>query len=53
MSDTKRTVMCAKFQKELPGLEEPPWPGALGQRIYENVSGDAWKLWEEQMKMLD
>jgi len=22
-----RTVTCAKFQKELPGLDEPPWPG--------------------------
>ncbi len=47
-----RTVQCVKFQKELPGLNEPPWPGELGERIYENVSVDAWKLWEEQMKML-
>ncbi len=47
-----RTVKCVKFQKELPGLDEPPWPGDLGQRIYENVSVDAWKLWEERMKMI-
>jgi len=47
-----RTVQCVKFQKELPGLNEPPWPGELGERIYENVSVDAWNLWEEQMKML-
>ena len=47
-----RKVMCAKFQKELPGLDSPPWPGELGQRIYENVSKDAWKLWEERMKMI-
>src|SRR4030095_3137214 len=38
-----RTVMCVKFQKELPGLETPPWPGELGQRVYENVSAQAWK----------
>ena len=44
--------MCAKFQKELPGLDSPPWPGELGQRIFENVSKDAWKLWEERMKMI-
>ena len=31
-------VFCVKFQKELPGLDAPPWPGELGQRIYENVS---------------
>ena len=49
---TGRTVRCVKIQKELPGLEEPPWPGELGQRIYENVSAEAWKLWEEQMKMI-
>ena len=52
MPDEKRTVTCVKLQKELPGLDEPPWPGELGQRIYENVSIDAWKLWEERMKMI-
>jgi Fe-S cluster biosynthesis and repair protein YggX len=45
-------VMCTKFQKELPGLDSPPWPGELGQRIYERVSQQAWKLWEERMKMI-
>ena len=52
LGKSDRTVKCVKFQKELPGLNEPPWPGELGQRIYENVSVDAWKLWEEQMKMI-
>ena len=47
-----RTVFCVKFQKELPGLDAPPWPGELGQRIFENVSVEAWKLWEERMKMI-
>ena len=47
-----RMVRCVKFQKELPGLNEPPWPGELGQRIYENVSAEAWKMWEERMKMI-
>jgi Fe-S cluster biosynthesis and repair protein YggX len=47
-----RTVMCAKFQKELPGLDSNPWPGELGQRIFDSVSKDAWKLWEERMKMI-
>ena len=47
-----RTVTCVKFQKELPALDESPWPGELGQRIYESVSADAWKLWEERMKMI-
>ena len=47
-----RTVNCVKFQKELPGLDSPPWPGELGQRIYDNVSAQAWKLWEDRMKMI-
>lgn len=47
-----RTVFCQKFQKEMPGLAQPPWPGELGQRIYENISADAWKMWEERMKMI-
>jgi len=48
----ERTVKCVKFQKEMPGLDKPPWPGELGQRIYEGVSIEAWKLWEERMKMI-
>jgi Fe-S cluster biosynthesis and repair protein YggX len=47
-----RMVKCVKFGKELPGLEKAPWPGELGQRIYDNVSVEAWKLWEERMKMI-
>lgn len=47
-----RTVKCVKLQRELPGLDEPPWPGELGRRIYEQVSADAWKLWEERMTMI-
>jgi Fe-S cluster biosynthesis and repair protein YggX len=47
-----RMVLCAKFQKELPGLDQAPWPGELGQRIYDHVSAQAWKLWEERMKMI-
>ncbi|HWZ33622.1 MAG TPA: oxidative damage protection protein [Bryobacteraceae bacterium] len=48
-----RMVMCVKFQKEMPGLDEVPFDThPLGQRIYENVSKEAWKLWLEHMKMI-
>ena len=48
-----RTVFCVKFQREMPGLDEVPFEGhPLGQRIYENVSKEAWKLWVERMKMV-
>ncbi len=45
-------VKCVKFGRELPGLDEPPWPGELGDRIYQNVSQEAWKLWIEHLKMI-
>ena len=49
----KRKVMCVKFQKEMVGLEEAPFDShPLGQKIYENVSKEAWKMWLEHMKML-
>ena len=47
-----RQVFCVKFQKELPGLDAPPWPGEIGQRIYSQVSAQAWKLWEDRQKMI-
>jgi Fe-S cluster biosynthesis and repair protein YggX len=49
---TERRVFCVKLQRELPALPAPPWPGPLGQRIYEHVSQEAWDQWEERMKMI-
>ncbi|MGA8028513.1 MAG: oxidative damage protection protein [Bryobacteraceae bacterium] len=50
---TERKVFCVKLQKELPGLDEVPFDGhPLGQRIYDNVSKEAWKMWVEHMKMI-
>jgi Fe-S cluster biosynthesis and repair protein YggX len=51
-SQAGRTVFCVKFQREMPGLDAPPWPGELGQRIYEHVSAQAWRMWEDRMKMI-
>ena len=45
-------VMCAKLHQRLPGLDSPPWPGEIGQRIYENISAQAWKQWEDRQKMV-
>ena len=48
-----RMVFCVHFQKEMPGLDEVPFEGhPLGQRIYDNVSKEAWKIWVERMKMI-
>jgi Fe-S cluster biosynthesis and repair protein YggX len=47
-----RIVKCVKFGREMPGLDRAPWKGELGQRIYENVSKEAWRMWVEHSKML-
>ena len=47
-----RTVHCVKLDREAEGLDRPPYPGELGQRIFEHVSQEAWDEWEERMKMI-
>ena len=48
-----RKVFCVKFQREMEGLDEVPFEGhPLGQKVFENVSKEAWKMWVEHMKML-
>jgi Fe-S cluster biosynthesis and repair protein YggX len=50
-----RTVFCAKFKKELPGLEKPPFKGPMGERIFNTVSAEAWNQWSKdiQIKVLN
>lgn len=40
-----RTIYCVKLKQELEGLSRVPYPGALGQRIYESISKQAWQAW--------
>ncbi len=40
-----RTVHCVKLGKDLPGLEKQPFLGALGERLYNHVSSEAYDLW--------
>jgi len=45
-------VKCVKLGRELPGLEKPPFPGPLGQRIYEHISQQAYDMWPEQSTLI-
>lgn len=45
-------VNCVKLGKEADGLDRVPYPGDLGQRIYENVSKEAWQQWMGQQTIL-
>lgn len=44
-----RMVNCVVLKHEAEGLERPPHPGELGQRIYDNVSKEGWKQWLERL----
>jgi Fe-S cluster biosynthesis and repair protein YggX len=45
-------IQCVKLGREAEGLEKPPYPGELGQRIFDNVSKEAWQAWLRHQTML-
>lgn len=47
-----RTVNCVKLKKEAEGLDRAPYPGELGQKIFDNVSKEAWQQWLGHQTML-
>lgn len=47
-----RSVFCRKYQQQLPGLTQPPFPGPKGEDIFENISQKAWDEWLAQQTML-
>ncbi|MGC3981835.1 MAG: oxidative damage protection protein [Steroidobacteraceae bacterium] len=47
-----RTVQCVYLKREAEGLGHIPYPGELGQRIFDNVSKEAWGLWLKHQTML-
>lgn len=47
-----RTVDCVILKTEAEGLDYAPYPGELGQRIYDSVSKEAWQRWLGHQTML-
>lgn len=47
-----RTVNCVKLKKEAEGLDRAPYPGELGQKVFDNVSKEAWQQWLGHQTML-
>ena len=47
-----RQIFCHKLQKEAEGLAFLPYPGALGQRIFNEISKEAWGLWQQHQTTL-
>jgi len=47
-----RMVNCVVLKAEAEGMDYAPYPGELGERIYENVSRQAWQQWLGHQTML-
>jgi Fe-S cluster biosynthesis and repair protein YggX len=47
-----RMVKCVKLGREAEGMKWKPFEDEFGQRLFENVSQEAWKMWLEHSKML-
>ncbi len=47
-----RTVNCVYLNKEADGLDFQLYPGDLGKRIFDNISKEAWGLWQKKQTML-
>lgn len=45
-------VQCPVYNDELPALDQPPFPGPLGQRVFDTVSKLGWKAWQEQATLI-
>lgn len=47
-----RRVYCARLKQEADGLNFQPYPGELGQRIFNEISAEAWRQWLAQQTIL-
>jgi len=49
-----RTIFCYRLKRELPGLDVPPFPGNIGEEIFNKVSQIAWNEWRDmQTKIIN
>ena len=47
-----RMVDCVVLKREAEALDEPPHPGELGRRIFDNVSKEGWAEWLKRLQMI-
>ncbi|MGC1182765.1 oxidative damage protection protein [Legionella sp.] len=47
-----RIVHCCKLKQDAEGMLKPPFPGVLGERIFNEVSKQAWEMWLSHQTML-
>ena len=47
-----RLVECNKLKRLLPGLDAPRYPGELGERIFNEISAQAYGMWQEYSTLI-
>ncbi|MHA7841057.1 MAG: oxidative damage protection protein [Gammaproteobacteria bacterium] len=47
-----RMIHCTKLGEEAEGLDYAPYPGELGQQIFQEISKVAWQQWLNHQTML-
>ena len=47
-----KLIHCKKLNEKKPSLDQAPFPGELGEKIYNEISADAWQLWLDRQVML-
>lgn len=47
-----RMVTCKKLGGEKEGLLYPPFPNPIGERIFNEISQEAWDMWLGQQTIL-
>lgn len=51
-SSMSRLVNCEYLKKEAPGLDFQLYPGDVGKRIFDNISKEAFSIWQKKQTML-
>lgn len=52
MINMSKQVFCNKLNQTLDALDSPPFPGPLGEKIYDRISKQAWQAWLQHQTML-
>lgn len=51
-NEMSRTIFCTFLQRQAEGQDFQTYPGELGQRIYSDISKEAWAQWLSKQTML-
>lgn len=47
-----KQLFCVKIKQQSEAMKAPPFPGKLGERIFNEVSKQAWNMWLAHQTML-